>query len=152
MWVVMRNKSEVWKWEISLSELTYREVGVRQVCVWEKHLSFPLVSPHPFNSTHLFLSFPLSVSVSPSLSLPVSCALFQGWGLRHTFHLAYEALILFRACSEGEKGGERDVGGGMRAASLMFILPLHLSFCLDGKLRKKMIRLSFFFFFSNLFV
>lgn len=55
---------------------------------------------------------PLFLPSSPGVSLclclsPVSCALFQGWGLRHTFHLAYEALILFRGCSssgESERG------------------------------------------------
>lgn len=52
----------------------------------------------------------LSVSVSPSLL--VSCALYEGSGLRHTFHLAYEALILFRAWSERKMGGDVDVGGG----------------------------------------
>lgn len=69
----------------------------------------------------------LVLSLCVSLSLPVSCALFQGWGLRHTFHLAYEALILFRAWREkdGRREGERCGGwmGGMRATSLPSLLP-----------------------------
>lgn len=80
-------------------------------------LSLPSLSTssaiHP-----LFHSFP-GASLRLCLS-PVSCALFQGWGLRHTFHLAYEALILFRGCStstsssskRGKSWGEKEERGG----------------------------------------
>ena len=134
----------------------------------------PLVSLHPLQHTHLSVCLTVCVCVcvcvcvSLSLSLPVSCALFQGWGLRHTFHLAYEALILFRAWSERErgrkKGGERDVdvGGGRvewgRPCSLS--LPLCLT-SHSGSVKKKFQRrgrrswppfyfyLSLFLFFSH---
>lgn len=72
----------------------------------------PPVSLHP-SLERTSLPLCLCLCVSPSLSLPVSCALFQGWGLRHTFHLAYEALILFRAWSEREKEGDRREERGM---------------------------------------
>lgn len=67
------------------------------VCVWgdKRHLSFSLCLLVWLHLLHSSLFFPECVCVS--VSLPVSCALFQGLGLRHTFHLAYEALILFRA-------------------------------------------------------
>lgn len=110
------------------------------VCVSERATDSNPVTPHSFSLCPVVSLDPLQYTsstslplcVSPSLSLPVSCALFQGWGLRHTFHLAYEALILFRARSGREEGRREGCGGWtgrMRATSLSPCLSLSPSSC-----------------------
>lgn len=98
------------------------DVPVWQLCFWvslsrrsDPHTWFLSLSRSTSSTIHpLFLPSSPGVSLCLCLS-PVSCALFQGWGLRHTFHLAYEALILFRGCSgSGERTGQALRGGGER--------------------------------------
>lgn len=128
----MQNRAVIWKTSLRfcclsvLSSVTDGKICDR--CVWVRVkerasacLFFPKLSHlrccfSPVVSLHSlqYTSLPV-LSLCVSLSLPVSCALFQGWGLRHAFHLAYEALILFRAGERERKTGgerERDVGGG----------------------------------------
>lgn len=142
----MQNRAVIWKTSLRfccvpvLSSVTDGKICDR--CVWVRVkerasacLFFPKLSHlrccfSPVVSLHSlqYTSLPV-LSLCVSLSLPVSCALFQGWGLRHAFHLAYEALILFRAWREREKDGRREGErcggwmGGMRATSLPSLLP-----------------------------
>lgn len=73
-------------------------------------------------------------SLSSTASRAVSCSLFQGWGLRHTFQVAYVCSFLFQAVFWLISSRDQAVvpAPKLPISTQGVILSLHTCYCLRG--------------------